>query len=150
MNVEQRVSSFIQEAIESADVSTAIHGAELHETVYEAIRNSFGIRIGDCESELAPTPGGGEMEEFDALLTIVCYARVAGQDKTERTAARDQAIDIAKAVAGLFLADPSMGGRVRDSRVLRAARGFESVGSQPYAVCNLQLIVNATGQLAIK
>jgi hypothetical protein len=90
------------------------------------------------------------MEEFDALLTIVCYARVAGQDKTERTAARDQAIEIAKAVAALFLSDPSMGGRVRDSRVLRAARGFESVGSQPYAVCNLQLIVNATGQLAIK
>jgi hypothetical protein len=92
-------------------------------------------------------PGGEAIEEFDGLITLSCFARVAGTNKTMRMVARDKAIEVAKAAAKHFLDDPTMQGRVRNSRVVSARRGFENIGSQPYAVCNLELIVNETGQL---
>jgi hypothetical protein len=148
MSIENQTHDFIGDAIAEAVNGHELYGAELHETVYQTIKKDYGVRVGDCQSSLAPLPGGEAVEEFDGLLTLVCYGRVVGPDKTDRMQAREKALAIAKALSKLFLDDPSMGGRVRDARVLRALRGYESVGSQPYAVCNLQLIVNETGQLA--
>jgi hypothetical protein len=146
MSIENDTFEFIEEAVVASAVGDRLNGIELHETVYQTIKKDTGVRVGDCESSLAPTPGAEEVEEFDGLLNLVCFARVTGEDKTRRMAARDNALELAKAVSKLFLDDPSMGGRVRDSRVLRVLRGYDSTGAQPYAVCNLEIVVNETGQ----
>ena len=146
MSVENDTFEFLEEAVAAVALDNALQGIEVHETVYQTIKTDRGVRVGNGESQLAPLPGGGAIEEFDCLLSLVCYSRVIGADKTDRVMARDQAMDIAKAVSMLFLTDPSMGGRVRDSRVLKARRGFDSIGSQPFAVCELQMVVNETGQ----
>jgi hypothetical protein len=146
MSVEASTFAFLEEAVAGAAQGTALAGAELHDTTYEVIKTDYGVRIGDCVSEFAPLPGGDLVDEFDGLVTLICFARVVGPDKTHRHAAREKSLDISKAVAKLFLDDPSMNGRVRDSRVLWAARGYDSIGAEPYAVCRLQMIVNETGQ----
>jgi hypothetical protein len=146
MSTENDTFEFLEEAVAAVAPDDVLYGIEVHETVYQTIKKDSGVRVGNGESQLAPLPGGGAIEEFDCLLSLVCFARVTGADKTDRVMARDQAMDIAKAVSMLFLTDPSMGGRVRDSRVLKARRGFDSIGSQPFAVCELQVVVNETGQ----
>jgi hypothetical protein len=147
MSIENHTFEFLEAAVNTAIDGEALYGAETLETVYQTIKREFGIRVGDCEAKLAPLPGGEAIEEFDGLVTLSCFARVAGTNKTMRMVARDKAIEVAKAAAKHFLDDPTMQGRVRNSRVVSARRGFENIGSQPYAVCNLELIVNETGQL---
>ena len=134
MSVERDVFQFLEEAIALAGASAgtvALVGLEVNETVYQLIKTDRGVRVGDGESQLAPVPGGERVDEFDCFLSVICFARVTGADKTDRVAAREDAIDIGRAVSLVFLADPSMNGRVRDSRVLRARRGFDSTRDRP-------------------
>lgn len=147
--IEDLTYDFLKEEIAAVvtDSSHALYKAELHDHLYHKISDSpgYGIRIGDCESVLAPSPGAAEMEEFDGDLTLVVFVRVVGGDKADRTAARAKVLAISKAVAKLFIEDPTMGNRVNDARVMRCPRGWDSIGSQPYAVCNLPLLVNDSG-----
>ncbi|HEV7374485.1 MAG TPA: hypothetical protein VGN95_07200 [Pyrinomonadaceae bacterium] len=147
MSIEDATLDFIQGAVDVAVEGDALFNAAVKDD-YQTIKDDedFGVIIGECTADLAPMPGGA-MAEWDALLTIVCFARVVGVDKTERKAARNKARELMLAVAGLFFGDPMMNGQVRDSQVLRCRRGFDSITrAEPYAVANLPLIVNSTGQ----
>lgn len=146
--IEDHVYAFIAESIDEAVDGDALFEAELHDNIYRDIEKEFGVRIADCESDLAPNSGATEVLEFDGRLEIVTYARVTSADRANRQAARSKALSLAKAVAKLFLDDPTMNDRVNDSRVLRAARGWDSIRSTPYAVMSLPLIVNETGGAA--
>lgn len=147
MTIEDSVYDYIEAARDAAIEGDALYQAELHDTVYQTIQQDYGVRIGDCESQPSPLPGGLAMEEFDADLVVVCFARVAGPDKTDRRAARNQARGLMLAVAKLFYDDLSMGGRVRDALVGRCKRGWDSsTEDDEYAVVNIPLIVNRTGQ----
>ena len=147
MTIEDAVHEVLATAIGTAAEGDPLYKAELHDTVYQTITQDYGVRVGDCESDLAPLAGGEEMGEFDAMLTIVCFARVEGADKTERKAARAKARSLMLAIAKILFNDPTLNGQVRDARVLRAKRGFDSItDADDYAVANLPLIVNETGQ----
>ena len=146
MTIEDAVFDYLGAAISAAPNGTALYQAELHGTVYEKIKKNFGVRVGDCESDVAPLAGGGAAEEFDASLIVVIFARVEGADKSARRPARNKAREMMLAVAKLFQDDPSMGGRVRDSLVGRCARGFDSLtNADEYAVVNMPLLVNMSG-----
>lgn len=145
MTIEDATLTLIQDAVDAAEEGDVLFEAEVRDD-YQTITKDYGVIIGDCTSDVAPLAGGA-MAEFDALLIVVCFARVVGSDKTERAGARNKARALMLAVAGLFTNDPMMGGEVRDSRVLRCRRGFDSITSADvYAVAHVPLVVNETGQ----
>lgn len=147
MTIEDAIYEYVNGAVTAAAEESPLHEAEVHETVHERITKDYGIRIGDCDSDLAPLAGGEAMEEFDAYIVVVIFWRVAGADKSERRPARDKARALALATAKLFFDDPTMGGRVRDSMVDTCVRGFDSVtDADEYAVVNMPLWVNMSGQ----
>jgi hypothetical protein len=147
MTIEDAVFTVIKTAIESSEEGSPLFGVEIHDTVYEPITADAGIRIGDCQSDLAPTRGFTEITEFDAALTVVFYARIAGMDKSDRQAARNQVRNLVMATAKLFFEDPTLGGNARDCIVGRLKRGYDAIkDGEPYAVGNLPLVVNYTGQ----
>lgn len=146
MTIEDATHEFISEAVEAAAEGSPLFGAELHDTVYTSIQE-YGVRIGDCESDVAPLPGGEGMEEFDAELALYCFARIAGEEKSDRKAARNKARGLMLAVAGLFFGNTTMGGRVSDVLVRRCVRGYTDQGGDVFALAIVPLVVNGTGQL---
>jgi len=131
--------------IAAATSDSSLSGAELHDTVYRKIETEYGIRIGDGESQLTPSPGATEMLEVNGVVPIVIFSAVTGPDRSDRKAARARMIGLAKAVAKVFQLDPMMNARVNDSRITRAPRGWDSIESKPYSVANMHLLVNETG-----
>lgn len=144
--IEDRIFDFITEQVEAiVDEEHPLFGLELLDSAYARITKVRGLQVDDGESDFAPTPGAEEIEEFDGQVTLVVYRLVEGPDRTQRRAARADAITIAKEVAKLFLLDPTMNERVNDSRVLRCLRGWANINSVPYSIMNVPLIVNETG-----
>jgi hypothetical protein len=147
MTPEDAIVEMLEAAVAAAAQGTPLYQAEVQDTVYQQIEQDYGVRVGDCASQVAPSAGGEEMEEFDAQLTLVAYSRIAGTDKTDRKAARNDARALALAVAKLFFDDNTIGGNVRDARVMKMRRGYDSItGGETYAVANLDLLINETGQ----
>lgn len=144
-SLNRKFYEFLQTAIEGAADTDALFGAELHDTVYQQIENDFGVRISTPESSLAPQSSG--IEDNDALVTLVIFARIQGADKTDRLNALDVCDAVTKAVAKTFYDDLSMGGRVCDCDVLRAVTDFDSIGSDVFAVSNLPIVVNPSGAI---
>jgi hypothetical protein len=145
VTIEDAIEDVLQGAVDAAVEGDLLYGAEVRDD-YQTITKDYGYIIGECTSDVAPLPGG-DMGEFDALLVLVAFARVAGADKTERKAARRTARALMLRAAKLFGLDPMMGGEVRDSRILRCRRGFDSISSADvYAVAHIPLVVNETGQ----
>lgn len=124
---------------------SALFGAELHQHIYQKFDEKnywFGIRVGNGESTLAPNPGQTEMEEFDGNLTLVAFARIKKADNSDVEDARSKAFAVAKAVAQLFIDNPTIGGRVNYLKVDRCPRGFDEWATKLYAVCNMPLTIN--------
>ncbi|HEX8500800.1 MAG TPA: hypothetical protein VF659_09425 [Pyrinomonadaceae bacterium] len=146
MTVEDATHEFIAEAVVAAEEGSALFGIELHDTLYTS-KQERGVQIGDCESDVAPLPGGEGMQEFDAELSLFCFARIAGEDKSDRKAARNKARELMLAVAALFFDNTTMGGRVNDVLVRRCVRGYTDQGGDVFALAIVPLVVNGTGQL---
>ncbi len=148
--IEDRIYDFLEEQIAALpDDSDPIFGplfeAQLLDSPYAKIEKEYGIIVDDGDSDFAPTPGATDIEEFDGNVTLIVFRLVTGADRSQRAAARGQAIALAKAAAMMFLEDPTMGDRVNDSRVLRCSRGWANIKSSPYSIMNVPLIVNETG-----
>jgi hypothetical protein len=145
VTIEDIVVTAIETAVAAAGSGTPLYQAEVHDTVYLRITKGYGIRIGDCTSDLAPSPGDTQLEEFNAELMLVFYARIAGAEKSDRKAARNQVRELALATAKLFVDDPTIGGAVRDCNLGKLKRGYDSLtDADSYAVANLPLVVNQT------
>lgn len=144
--VEDKTFDFLEESINAAVSGETLFELELHDTIFQKINNDAGIRIGDAESDFAPNQGD-ELQEYDAILTLVIYSKILGANKTERSAARKRAFEISRAVAKLFFDDFRMNNRVCDSRVLTAVRGWDSLNSAPYAVVNMPIVFNESGAI---
>ena len=143
--IEDRVFDFLEESVDVVDESHPLFGIELLDSTFAKMVQDFGVQVDDADSDFAPTPGGEEIEEFDGSVTLVVYSYVDGPDRSQRKTARTRAITGAKELAKLFLLDPTMNGRVNDSRVLRCLRGWVNLKGAPYAIVNVPLIVNETG-----
>lgn len=143
--IEDDVFDFLEEGAAAAVEGEPLFGAELHDTVYRPITKPYGVRVGDCDSDLTPSVEAEEVLEFDVDLSIIIYSLVEGPDRRDRKAARARMVKLKKAVAKRFFDDPSMGGRVADSRIAKSQHGWDQWDSKPYAVGNLVLLVNETG-----
>jgi hypothetical protein len=145
--IEDAIEAFLKAAIDGAVEGDLLFGAVVKEDFQTMTENDdFGFLTGECTSDCAARPGGA-FAEFDALIILVAFARVPGEDKTERKPARRKARALMLKAAELFSLDTSMGGKVRDSQVLRCRRGFDSLSrADAYAVAHIPLVVNATGQ----
>ena len=143
--IEDHVYNFIKEAVAAAAPESPLAGVEVHDTVYREIEQETCIRVGDGDSDLAPNPGATAMQEFDGVVPLVVLSLLTGADRSARQACRSRMIDLSKALAMVFMEDPTMGGRVNDSRVTRWPRGWDNISSRVYSVSNAALLVNETG-----
>lgn len=135
---------FLSEQIASVtDREDLLYEMELHDTIYQTIKKSYGWRISDVVSDFSPGPGGG-LKEFDAELTLVCYAKVEGPDKKDRAAALQKAFELQVKALELFYADQYLGDRVCDIHVKRSPRGYDNYDGNPYAIVNMPLVINPT------
>lgn len=144
--IENLAYDFLEERFAAAPVGDLLKTLELHDTLFKKIEKPAGVRVGDGASDFSVNTQD-EIQEYDAVLILVCYALIEGGDKTERRAARTKAFQISRAVARLFIGDETMNGRVCRSRLLTAARGFDSINSKPYAVVNMPIVFNESGDI---
>lgn len=144
--IEDAIYDFLEEEIEAAGQDSALFKAQLLDSPYETIARDYGIQIDDGESDLAPSRGADEVLEFDGNVTLIVFRKIPHLDRAHRKQARGQALELAKAAAKLFFDDPTMGGRVNDSRVLRCLRGWTNINSKSYVILNVPLLVNETGR----
>lgn len=140
---ETKVFEFLEEQIAAAAPDHVLAFLELHDTVYQKIRTARGIRISDCVSEFAPY--GDDEKEWDAQITLSCYIRVEGKDKTDRQPALAAVFDLQREVYRILRANPTLNDRVCDVLLRPGSRGYDSLDGEPYAVAMVPLIVNPTG-----
>ena len=146
MTVDRALFEFIAEAVAAAEVDSPLYEANIRDTEFDKLDDDKGICIPDSEAEVAPLPGGEEAQEFNAEVPLVFYVRIPKDDWDKRANYRDQATMMALKLSILFFNDPLMGLRVNDSRALRVRRGYKNLKSDWYAVANLDVIINDTGQ----
>jgi hypothetical protein len=135
------IFEYLEERFNAAAQDDVLYGLELHDTIYQTITKDNGVRVSDASGGISPA-AGGVIKEFDVTVVLVCFARVAGVEKTERQEAVQTVFDIQMAVAGLLYADSSLGGRVCDLKVLEGSRGYDTFHDDAYAVANIPVIVN--------
>lgn len=146
-SIEDLIFDFVSAAVEAAAEDTAIFGAEVHETIYGKITKVKVIQIGPCESSPAPNHDASETEEFDGDPVLVFLRQVGDRNvPTNYRDARRAVLAMMKQVAKLVTDDATLGGRVIDCLPGRMVRGFTTLDSQPFALGNLTLRVNETGQ----
>lgn len=143
---EVALYEFLKETIEAADSASPLFEVALHDTFFQQLTEDVAIRIGDTESQIAPLPGAEEAQEFDARITMVIYSRIPKEEWDSRAAYRDQVNRISRALTLLIYNDPRLNLRVNDCRVLGSRRGYDSINTDRFAVANLDLILNETGQ----
>lgn len=132
---------YLTEQVEAAAAGDVLFEIELHDTVYQSITKTRGVRISDAVGDMSPGPAG-EIKEFNVDLQIVCYAKVEGKDKKQRQEALTAVFAIQQEMYRVLIGDSSMGGRVCDVKLLRGSRGYDVFDGNPYAVANLGVLIN--------
>ena len=143
---EVALYEFLKETIEAADSASQLYEIALHDTLFQPLTEDVAIRIGEVESSIAPLPGAEEAEEFDARFPLVIYSRIPKDEWDSRVNYRDQVNRISRELALLIYNDPRLNLRVNDCRVLGSRRGYDSINTDRFAVANLDVIINETGQ----
>lgn len=146
MSPETAIYEYLKTAAATAALGSALAGVEVLPTVYHRADGNVVVRIGNCESSLAPRTDS--LVELDAVVPIEIIAPVKDQsDAAEYVAARERSRAVQLAVANLIFADGSLGGRVCDSILLDGVRAWGSVQATKNAVALLPLVVNPTGKM---
>lgn len=141
--VEILVYEFLEEEIAASATDSVLYSLELHDTIFQKIKTNRGVRISDCISTFSPY--GTDEKEYDAIVTLACFVRVEGKEKTNRQPALAAVFDIQKALYALFRAKSDLNSRVCDSLLQRGARGYDALDGEPFAVANIPLVINPTG-----
>ncbi|MBS1793354.1 MAG: hypothetical protein JSS81_05840 [Acidobacteria bacterium] len=134
---------FAVETEASAPLNSILKGVEILDSKWQEITKDKGIVISNSEWNFAPQTA--QMGLYDALMVIGFYCRVPGADTTERMDARDQCFALAEAFAQKLFDDQYLGGRVCDVLVLRAVDGMNNTNSDSFAIINLPIVLNPTG-----
>lgn len=138
-----------------AAISATIRGLEVLPDEFAQIRSTRGVRVGEAIAHrVAPSFDGTELEHFDAVVVLIVYLAVARVDRSAaRASYREEVLAISNALGVLILAEPDLRRlaegtpRVNNSRPLSVPRGSDNVDGQPYAVANVQLVVNESGDI---
>jgi hypothetical protein len=129
----------------------ADYGIDLHRTPYQPFdkeKKWFGIRLGNTASVLAPNPGATEMEEFDADLPLITFARIRERDKSDLETAVSQAFALAKWLGARFVdaTGVTLNNRVTDARVVdKCPNDFREWYGDLYAVWAVPMLINDSG-----
>lgn len=139
------VFEFAEAVVAAAVADTILDNAELLDSAWQEITTDKGIVVSNSEFDLAPRQQN-EISIYDALVIIGIYYRIPGTDTTDRAEARDKCFEMAEALAAAIYDDMSLGDRVCDCLLLRATDGMKSSTSDTYAIINLPIILNPTGE----
>lgn len=132
---------YLTDVIAAAAAGSTLDGLELHDTVWQKITKSRGVRISDAIGDLQRGVSG-EIEEFDVQLIVTCYSRVQGKEKKERQPALIDVWTISKAIVDALSSDSTFGGRVCDSITRKSGRGYDKYDEGVFAVTNTPLVIN--------
>lgn len=135
---------FALEIVADAEQLTILSGAEVLDSKWQNIETDKGIVISNAEWDFAPAANGVE-KFFDALMIVGFYYRIPGTDTTTRAEARDKCFELAQAFTEAIYADQYLNERVCDVQILRLVDGMDNVNSDSFAIINLPLILNPTG-----
>ena len=144
MSVRTSIIEFLQDAVDNAAPDSTLVGVEIEDTPASMFETNRGVIVMFPTFEMAPDRTQ-TLKEFDGFINLLCYARVTGADKEERSAAYDQADELAKAVARLFFDDPTINGAVCDARIVRGEGGWDAEDGQPYQIIGLVLRYSEIG-----
>lgn len=154
MSIESSTYSFLQERVAAAPAGSPRAGIEVLPDEFAEIRKEKGVRIGDMlTARVAPKRAYEGVEHLDCVLVLIVYRAVARADRQARQAYRDEVIALAEDLALLFFLEPDMRvlqtgeARVQNSRPLLLPRTSDNLDGKTYAVANIQLVVNETGQI---
>lgn len=145
--VEILVFEFLQEAVDAASSGQVLYGLDVHDTIWQAFKKDRPrvLRVSDAVGDIVPI-GLGEVKEFDVALQIVCCVKVEGNNQKERGPALQAVFEIEKEVHALIYADQTLGDRVCDVVIEKSVRGYDSIDGNPYAVANISLVINPSGE----
>jgi hypothetical protein len=143
-NIRGALYAVAKAAVDAAVEGNTLFGVQLPLTVYDPATQMRAIRIGDWNADIAPGPGG-VVEGWDILGKLEILSQPADETPEAMLAAEDDVWAITLAVAQLLVNDPTMGGRLHDSRILGGLVGWGSLKTVRHAVSNLNLIANETG-----
>jgi hypothetical protein len=132
---------YLTDVIAAAAAGSTLDGLELHDTVWQKITKTRGVRISDAVGDLQ-FGTSGEIEEFDVQLIVTCYSRVQGKEKKGRQPALTDVWSISKAIVGVLNIDSTFGGRVCDSLTRKTGRGYDRYDEGVFAVTNTPLVIN--------
>lgn len=118
---------------------------EIHPSAYERWNKDNGIVVGDADTSMLPNGNDIDMTEFDGLLALEIYSRVAGQDKTNRLPARQKVFDIKKKLLQLLEEFPTLNNRGCLVRAERQVRFFDDTRADKYAIERVPIVINPRG-----
>lgn len=138
------VYEFANEIVLAAANGTILKDAEVLDSAFQEITKDKGIVVSNSEFDLAPNQTG--IGIYDALIIIGFYYRIPGTDTTDRAEARDKCFQMAEALSDAVFDSMSLNNRVCDSLLLRATDGMKNTTSDAFAIINLPIILNPTGE----
>lgn len=139
------VYEFAKEMVDAAAADTILKDADVLDSANQEISADKGIVVSNSEFDLAPKQEN-EIGIYDGLVIIGFYYRIPGADLSERKEARDKCFQMAVSLSEKIYADMSLGNRVCDCLPLSATDGMKSVSSDSFAIINLPIILNPTGE----
>lgn len=128
----------------TATSGNILRNAQILDSKWQEITEDKGIVISNAEWDFSPG-AGGDLQLYDALMIVGFFYRIPGADTSERAMARDKCFEMAKAFAAAIFNDFTLGGRVCDAQVLRLVDGMDNTNSDSFAIINLPVILNPTG-----
>jgi len=131
---------FLTEQVEAAAAGDVLFELELHDTVYQKIATSRGVRISDAVGDMSPV-SGNEIKEWNVSIQLVCYVKVQGKNQKERAEALMAVWKLEKEMYRLMFDYNDLGGRVCDVMIGTGSRSYDEMGA-PYAVANIPLTIN--------
>jgi hypothetical protein len=86
--IEDALYDFLVLAEQQAASDSPLKGVELHATIHEKIKTDAGVRVGDADAEPGPARSGDGVQEYNAEVLLVCYARAVAPPRSRTRSAR--------------------------------------------------------------
>jgi hypothetical protein len=136
---------FVNDLVLAAQANTILFKdeTEVLDSAYQEITKDRGIVVSNSEFDLAPKQNG--LGLYDALVILGFYYRIPSADTTERMEARDKCFEMTNVVTTELFRDETLGNRICNLLVLRAVDGMKNTNSDSFAIINLPVILNPTG-----
>lgn len=138
---DKPIENILYEFLEANKASLPADSAVMP-SAYDKYDGQHGVIIGDPDVAMLPNGNGEDMTEFDCLLTLEVFARVAGLDKSNRIPARQKVFDVTKALLQLFEEFPTLEGKVCSIQYLEQTRFFDDRSTEKWAIERVPVIIN--------